>query len=329
MRISIPQPCHENWQAMSPQGKGRHCKSCSKTVIDFTRMQDNEIVSYFNSHKNICGRFTNYQMNRELDVNLHSISNRFSTYAACGILLLNAESGQAFNVYDTIPAPLIDSALHISTQVSAPARALRFILDTKDSAVKEIHAIRFNLDSFELSSILDSSGLISFQVPAGLSWTEIQIYILEKNGKESRLIIPATSISNFYLFPSEFRISQEGGNWMYYQILHHFSMPSVIEYMGIPPLEIRPFGFELYRNLTLDSNRNIFTVSTIGDTNIVSDMKDQKSESAQVKQGVPDKQSAKTTKLWLWAGVLLIFLTALGAGVIKFIRRKSAGTFKT
>jgi len=42
--ISIPKPCHENWDAMHPREQGRHCDACDKTVIDFTEKSEKEIV---------------------------------------------------------------------------------------------------------------------------------------------------------------------------------------------------------------------------------------------------------------------------------------------
>lgn len=32
----IPEPCHENWDAMSPTERGRHCAVCAKEVVDLT-----------------------------------------------------------------------------------------------------------------------------------------------------------------------------------------------------------------------------------------------------------------------------------------------------
>lgn len=32
--LHIPTPCHENWDAMTPAGNGRHCASCDHQVID-------------------------------------------------------------------------------------------------------------------------------------------------------------------------------------------------------------------------------------------------------------------------------------------------------
>lgn len=60
--ISIPTPCHEEWQQMTPVDSGRHCQSCCKTVIDFTELSNAEVISYLASHKNTCGRIDNSKL---------------------------------------------------------------------------------------------------------------------------------------------------------------------------------------------------------------------------------------------------------------------------
>jgi hypothetical protein len=62
--VTIPKPCHQNWDAMAPNGQGRHCLSCAKTVVDFTVMNDDEVKNYFINHagENTCGRFKNSQL---------------------------------------------------------------------------------------------------------------------------------------------------------------------------------------------------------------------------------------------------------------------------
>jgi hypothetical protein len=60
--INIPQPCHEDWLQMTPVAKGRNCQSCCKTVMDFTLMSSQEIISYFASHKDVCGKIAKSQL---------------------------------------------------------------------------------------------------------------------------------------------------------------------------------------------------------------------------------------------------------------------------
>lgn len=62
--ISIPKPCHEDWSKMTPNEKGRFCQSCSKTVVDFTKMDVDEIQKYIHNNKNqrICGHIKQSQL---------------------------------------------------------------------------------------------------------------------------------------------------------------------------------------------------------------------------------------------------------------------------
>lgn len=65
LRISIPEPCHERWDHMSPTEKGAYCQSCAKEVMDFTDLTAEEVAYYFkhNASAKTCGRFRNDQLN--------------------------------------------------------------------------------------------------------------------------------------------------------------------------------------------------------------------------------------------------------------------------
>ena len=65
--INIPQPCHEDWNNMLPEHKGRHCEACKTVVTDFTTMTDAEIINHLKATASkTCGRFLETQLNREL-----------------------------------------------------------------------------------------------------------------------------------------------------------------------------------------------------------------------------------------------------------------------
>lgn len=64
MEISIKNPCHENWNEMTPNEQGAFCNKCVKTVIDFSTKSLEEIELYFKNKTNdkVCGRFETSQL---------------------------------------------------------------------------------------------------------------------------------------------------------------------------------------------------------------------------------------------------------------------------
>ncbi len=67
--VKVPEPCHEDWNKMQPDEKGKFCLSCSKSVIDFTNKTDEEIKNILLENKNqkVCGHFKSSQLNRPLN----------------------------------------------------------------------------------------------------------------------------------------------------------------------------------------------------------------------------------------------------------------------
>ena len=67
IRLSINEPCHEQWGDMQPNEEGRFCGSCQKTVVDFSMMSDEEVLSWLSgAGRSVCGMFMEGQLNREL-----------------------------------------------------------------------------------------------------------------------------------------------------------------------------------------------------------------------------------------------------------------------
>jgi hypothetical protein len=70
IQLSIAEPCHENWDNMSPVDKGKFCGSCQKQVVDFSNMSDRQIAEFFKkpSTGSVCGRFMTDQLEREIEI---------------------------------------------------------------------------------------------------------------------------------------------------------------------------------------------------------------------------------------------------------------------
>lgn len=84
INISIPEPCHENWNKMTKEEKDRHCSVCSKSVIDFTNSTDEQLITSLENNGNLCGRFKSTQLNRDI-VLIRKHKNTYASLAASGL----------------------------------------------------------------------------------------------------------------------------------------------------------------------------------------------------------------------------------------------------
>ncbi|MBS1685640.1 MAG: carboxypeptidase regulatory-like domain-containing protein [Bacteroidetes bacterium] len=66
IQITVTSPCHEKWSDMTSTDHGAFCRSCSREVIDFSRMTDREVIEYLSTHQAGCGRFRRDQVEAPL-----------------------------------------------------------------------------------------------------------------------------------------------------------------------------------------------------------------------------------------------------------------------
>jgi hypothetical protein len=57
-QVRVDNPCHEDWDNMSPSEQGRFCGICQTEVVDFVSMSDQDFIAYFQNYKgqHVCGR---------------------------------------------------------------------------------------------------------------------------------------------------------------------------------------------------------------------------------------------------------------------------------
>jgi hypothetical protein len=92
IKVSIPEPCHEDWSKMSQTEKGAFCQVCTKEVIDFTNVIDEDIVKHVLKNDNACGRFSKTQLDRNLTLE-RSSGQRLAPLAASLLLPLTMMAG--------------------------------------------------------------------------------------------------------------------------------------------------------------------------------------------------------------------------------------------
>jgi hypothetical protein len=98
--ISIPAPCTENWNDMTPTERGKFCAHCQKEVIDFSIKTDSEIANFIKQNKgNLCGRFIKSQLGKEYSyIEQEKYSNlKYAAALALGLLTTENAIGQNNN----------------------------------------------------------------------------------------------------------------------------------------------------------------------------------------------------------------------------------------
>ncbi len=192
MKIRIPEPCHEDWNNMTPKEQGRHCASCDKTVVDFTNMSDRQIAETLQNNVSSCGRFSRYQLDRNLI--LHSEPQKhfgLLKLAACAILsvnLLNAhgqnppenwvEVHQVDNPNDNESLPLDFNGI------------IKFKVTADQVKLDSLQYIHFQLQDFEMRfEQLDSNFIYEFHVPDSILWEQIEIRIISHDSVSTNLAL--------------------------------------------------------------------------------------------------------------------------------------------
>jgi hypothetical protein len=123
-QISIDNPCQENWERMTLVGQSRHCAACQKTVVDFTEMDDQQILHWLtrretlpnSHHQRICGRFHADQLNRPLIATTHrkAAVARMWQYLLAAILFSSEASAQT----GRIEAPVTQQPITRQPEIS-------------------------------------------------------------------------------------------------------------------------------------------------------------------------------------------------------------------
>lgn len=166
VKYSIEDPCHEDWDQMKPEGKGRFCEACSKTVVDFSSMSDFSIVSYLEAKKNeaVCGRFRPDQMNK--------------TY-----LFPKPHHGFSFDLKAVALGLALStfSAIHTDAQVMPVDTTKVIYQEPLDGLVSFTEYYDHSDEKFVSGAIF----------VAGKGYNLVTIQLLDNNGKEIAKVIPS------------------------------------------------------------------------------------------------------------------------------------------
>ncbi|MFP3591246.1 TonB-dependent receptor plug domain-containing protein [Chryseobacterium sp. SIMBA_038] len=176
MKITIPKPCHENWEMMTPAEKGRFCSVCSKTVRDFTIASDDEIIEVISNatDKDICGNFYDSQLNRNLQYSyINSIFVKFAVgfiLTTGGFVSLQAQENKPNVMINKVPGLVINQPKDTLSRRQMTVGGISSGVRNDQKALVVMDGKVISLKDFEA---LDSNSIKTVNVLKGASATAI------------------------------------------------------------------------------------------------------------------------------------------------------------
>ena len=174
--ITIANPCHEDWNTMTPAQQGRHCAACQKQVTDFTTMSDEQMLAFFtrSTESVMCGRFLPAQLNRELIAptrKRHFPGILIKRIAATVLLLQSAVSAATAQQKDSVRVEQTDK----KDTAILPQLPLQ-IKGRVTGILKEYRAgIALKIRGTDITTKTDRNGRFVLQLPDGFDSAKIII----------------------------------------------------------------------------------------------------------------------------------------------------------
>ena len=192
--LSIPTPCHESWDAMTPAEQGRFCQSCQKTVTDFSTMSDKELISFLsNTNGNICGRFQQEQLNREVSIPVNARKQPLIPVAAMvAALTVAIPSVKANHQYEKMQMTS-DKSARPQSMDSLP-HITGIVKDSMED-VRLAGAI-VKIKGHDMQTVTDSIGKFELQIPAGITENAVTLEVRYIGFITQEIIVPLRSDVN-------------------------------------------------------------------------------------------------------------------------------------
>ena len=100
IQYKLTNPCHQNWDKMTPSAQGKFCAHCQKQVYDLTKQK-----TVANLPQSFCGRIESDKIAHQISFNKMLRKQSVFKYVAISLLLLFTKNvkAQLLNKINFIP----------------------------------------------------------------------------------------------------------------------------------------------------------------------------------------------------------------------------------
>lgn len=166
--LTIPNPCSEKWENFTSTATGGFCSSCSKNVVDFTKLGDDEILDFFRQKPaHTCGRFRADQVKVYTATPQLTINPGMALFKAgfVGLLLLFmnrqsfAQGAPAQTKTQVTQAPVVKGEV-VTRPATNPDQTVRGVV--KDDFGQGLPGVSILLFGTQLGTVTDADGRFEF-----------------------------------------------------------------------------------------------------------------------------------------------------------------------
>jgi CarboxypepD_reg-like domain len=172
INLSIPTSCAEKWENFTTTSEGGFCGSCSKVVVDFSRLSDAEVLKFFESKPaHTCGRFRPDQLKVYSYQNAHSVRPGLGLlkagFVSLCLVLADKASAQIKPASDRAPVEQSASAI-----VEPTFQVEKYVTSSEDNS--PLPGVNIFLKGGTVGTVSDGQG--KFEFPEKLKGGDVIVF---------------------------------------------------------------------------------------------------------------------------------------------------------
>lgn len=186
LRLSIDNPCNEDWDKMSVVEQGRKCEKCNRVLQDFSNKSDKEIIDIIRNTGKICGRVNPSQLNRDIPMEFKTPRKPFFINRISPFLLSLGGLTLTQNAMAQNPS-IVKTAIDKDSSDYSIVKGV--VTDKED---RPISTVRISIKGSTAFTYSDDDGLFRLKIPSNQIGNDKITLLAEPYSNDSTSILENT-----------------------------------------------------------------------------------------------------------------------------------------